>query len=257
MAEPEELYDLPKTTAEVASEPEAVPALTEVEQDESASFHLVPYRPPSGGSLYVGSIPEEHRTFDITHTKAVVNLSGLQYKFQLDESIKLHNIPIGDHGDRPSNARVAAGIKFIDEHLDRGETVFIHCKLGQSRSVWFLLNYLRTKGVDIQTIWKELLVIRPGVKHMVVGFQADLGIIVSEGSKRLRKPPARLETVVPEPKKRTSTRGTGTRRGGKRPPTTNVADVEPRVPLAPKKPTRAKKPAVPEQTTTVARNENE
>ena len=251
MAEPEEAAAPPPA-------PEPGPLTEHDDEDEPPSFHLVPYKHPKGGAIYIGSIPNDRRAFDITGAKAVVNLSGLAYRFDFPEGVNLHKISMGDHGEPPSEARIAAGVEFVGRHLAEGDVVFIHCKLGQSRSAWFIMTYLKRSGADYKAIWKELLELRPGVKNMVPGFQADLGLLVAEGSKRIRKPIARLSEDLPEVKRKSAARGRSRGGGtaGKRGARKADTDTKLRPPLAPKRGSRKTRVA-PQQTTTTATTENE
>ncbi len=44
------------------------------------------------------------------------------------------------------DAVIEAGIKFIDEQIKKGKTVFVHCNAGHSRSPSIVMMYLRSVG---------------------------------------------------------------------------------------------------------------
>ncbi len=62
----------------------------------------------------------------------------------------------------PTPAQLEAALAFIDQHRARGESVAVHCKMGQGRTGTVLAAYLIRAGWDLADALAEVRAICPG-----------------------------------------------------------------------------------------------
>jgi len=79
--------------------------------------------------------------------------------------IRQHRLPTIDL-TLPSLKDIRAGVAFIEEHVTRGETVYVHCKSGRNRSATILLCWLiAAKGLAPREAQQWLQSRRPHVNR--------------------------------------------------------------------------------------------
>lgn len=193
----------PQTTDAAPEERPAAVVEREIEQPlEPDDYHRVPYDPPSGGQIFIGAHPETHRPLSTTRCSAVLNLSGLKYNFEPRDNITVMLLKgMVDDGVPLKGKRRQKCMDFLEEHLAAGETVFVHCRYGQSRSAWTIMAYIKSKvpKAEFLDIWKGLREVRPGVNKMIIGYKADLGVPMTEDTKRARRPALREVPLSAKP----------------------------------------------------------
>ena len=66
----------------------------------------------------------------------------------------------------PRLADIEQAVAFMQRHIARGETVYVHCKAGRARSATVVLCWLvATKGMTVEAAQRLLLAKRPHVKR--------------------------------------------------------------------------------------------
>ena len=70
-------------------------------------------------------------------------------------------LPTTDHFE-PTIQDFAEAIEFINDHKDRGERVYVHCRAGHGRSAAVVFVWLLTKNptIDTQELNRELCRLR-------------------------------------------------------------------------------------------------
>lgn len=77
--------------------------------------------------------------------------------------IEILHLPTVDHTP-PSIANLEKGVHFIDERIKRGESVYIHCRLGEGRGPSMAAAYLISTGMRAQDAIAHLQRTRPFVR---------------------------------------------------------------------------------------------
>ena len=78
--------------------------------------------------------------------------------------IAYHHVPCWDMG-APTLLCCDAGVRFLAEHIARGERVYVHCASGVGRSVVLTVCYLATcEGMDVAEALARLQRLRPRIK---------------------------------------------------------------------------------------------
>ena len=66
----------------------------------------------------------------------------------------------------PQLADIEQAVAFMQRHIERGETVYVHCKAGRARSATVVLCWLvAAKGMTVDAAQQLLLAKRPHVKR--------------------------------------------------------------------------------------------
>lgn len=78
--------------------------------------------------------------------KGIINVTKDILNYHEDKGIKYCNIPINDSWTDNIIDYFDTTHKFIDEHLNRGENVLVHCFAGISRSATIVISYLMKKN---------------------------------------------------------------------------------------------------------------
>ncbi len=112
---------------------------------------------------------DAQRLFDVG-VRGVVNTceeyAGPQAEYQR-LGIEQFHMPTTDF-THPSLSDVTAAVEFIQQHVQRNETVYIHCKAGRARSATVAVCWLiRYRGLTPQQAQQRLLAARPHVNPTV------------------------------------------------------------------------------------------
>jgi len=74
-------------------------------------------------------------------------------------SLEYTKIGIPD-GEIPTDSQLSILHKFIEEKLNLGKTLFIHCNLGRGRATLVTLSYLLYKGMDFESAMKLVRIVK-------------------------------------------------------------------------------------------------
>lgn len=98
-------------------------------------------------NLYLGNLSISHDNNFINSMKLIINLSMYPLKINTTtkNNIEVMNINIYDEPKEDLSIYFDTTYKKINDALDNNEKVLVYCKIGKSRSVSIIINYLMTK----------------------------------------------------------------------------------------------------------------
>ncbi|KDQ32112.1 hypothetical protein PLEOSDRAFT_1034159 [Pleurotus ostreatus PC15] len=126
--------------------------------------------------LWIGDLPsaldvdnlKEHGIFSI--------LSAMRGRVTIHETFIRHQILLDDTEDADILTHFLPSISFIQNELDKGRGVLVHCQAGMSRSVAIVAAYLMyTKNTDVQGALELIIKSHPNISPNE-GFLAQLEI---------------------------------------------------------------------------------
>ncbi|KAL4269137.1 protein-tyrosine-phosphatase [Pleurotus pulmonarius] len=126
--------------------------------------------------LWIGDLPsaldvdnlKEHGIFSI--------LSAMRGRVTIHETFIRHQILLDDTEDADILTHFLPSISFIQNELDKGRGVLVHCQAGMSRSVAIVAAYLMyTKNLDVQGALELIIKSHPNISPNE-GFLAQLEI---------------------------------------------------------------------------------
>ena len=117
-------------------------------------------------NLIVGGQPGQ-RAWEYMHelgVTAVINMrSEYDYEIKLESgSIEYMNLPTIDH-TAPTIEHLQEGVTFIQEHIENGDKVYLHCWEGLGRGPTMAAAYLVTTGMTPDAAWEKIQESRPFV----------------------------------------------------------------------------------------------
>ena len=120
--------------------------------------------------VLLGAMPFAHDVKELREegVKAVVNLceeyGGPRDAYEQAGIVQLH-LPTVDF-TVPSRRDIGVAVRFITEHVERGEAVYTHCKAGRGRSATVVLCWLMCReGMTPEQAQDHLLTCRPHVNR--------------------------------------------------------------------------------------------
>ena len=125
-------------------------------------------RTPSGGRLLLGGLPwpaiMRHQLTEKERVSSVVNLVSEKPVFwEPERKIKEFKVPMTDFV-HPDIEEVQSAVKYIDNELQEGRTVYIHCRAGKGRSATVVMCWLIAHmGMSPEAAQEFLLRKRPQV----------------------------------------------------------------------------------------------
>jgi atypical dual specificity phosphatase len=123
------------------------------------------YRSPNGGRVILGGLPWPESTREKLVGRegvtSVINLvSERQFPFKVERRL---DIPLTDFS-HPEFKDIAPAVDFLQGRVDRGETVYVHCRAGKGRSATVVMCWLVEKlGMEPIVAQQYLLSKRPVV----------------------------------------------------------------------------------------------
>lgn len=118
--------------------------------------------------VILGAMPlkRDVQTMRLQGVRAVINMckeypgpTGLYAQNQI-EQLWLPTIDFNP----PSLEDVARGVEFLQQHVSRNETVYVHCKAGRARSATIVICWLvRYRNMTLEAAQAHLLAARPHV----------------------------------------------------------------------------------------------
>ncbi len=109
---------------------------------------------------------------DFAKTLAELNQEGFRGILSLTEEsldrpllgefgLDYAHVPVIDFSP-PSLDQILASVRFMDEHVTRGEAVLVHCTAGQGRTGTILAAFLVAQGLDPAEAIRTIRDLRPG-----------------------------------------------------------------------------------------------
>ena len=89
---------------------------------------------------------------------AIVNLCGEYcdlHEIQQESGFEVYYLPIADES-APDMAELEKAIAWVDEKIDQGKKVLVHCRFGIGRTGTFVTAYLLKYGLDLRGAAKLL-----------------------------------------------------------------------------------------------------
>jgi protein-tyrosine phosphatase len=93
---------------------------------------------------------------------AIVNLCGEYcdlHEIQQESGFEVYYLPIADES-APDMAELEKAIAWVDEKIDQGKKVLVHCRFGVGRTGTFVTAYLLKYGLNLKGAAKLLKVSR-------------------------------------------------------------------------------------------------
>lgn len=136
-----------------------------------------------GAYPFAGDIDALHQA----GVRAVVNTCE-EYEGPIQEYERLGlvqlRIPTTDFTP-PSLADISRAVEFVQEHVEQGETVYVHCKAGRARSATVALCWLmKYRGLTAEQAQAKLLAARPHINPRLTSRP-----VVQEFARTLAEPP--------------------------------------------------------------------
>jgi dual specificity phosphatase 12 len=136
--------------------------------------------------LWLGSIDSTYDSCQLEYMKITHVLTVMEdihtTRSMVERMVKIHHIPIGDHVNAPICTYFIEAIKFIQEALENGGSVYVHCYAGISRSPTIIAAYLiKTHSMDVEKAL-ELIRSRRPCADPNPGFMKALRLWATVGS---------------------------------------------------------------------------
>jgi protein-tyrosine phosphatase len=136
------------------------------------TYKFIPLQRPNPdfiiNGLYLGSrenayTPKIISRYRITHVLSVCMVDDMSFhKAQFAHNVKLKVIPILDEENVNIKYYFHRAIDFINEGIDAGGNVLVHCVWGMSRSATIVMAYLMNRcGVDFPEAYNFVRISRP------------------------------------------------------------------------------------------------
>jgi atypical dual specificity phosphatase len=109
-----------------------------------------------GGQLYQRGT-KTLRRWGVT---GVISLRQSLPKQFIKSGFKLLHIPVKEH-DSPSLEQLIQGVKFIEQEIDLGGTIYVHCLHGEGRGPTMVAAYLISQGFTVERALSHISSIRP------------------------------------------------------------------------------------------------
>lgn len=94
--------------------------------------------------LSSGNIASNKEELEKYKIKGIINVTK-DIPCYYETTIKYLRIPIDDSIQTEISKYFEDAHKFIDEHINKGESILVHCKAGISRSATIIISYLMKK----------------------------------------------------------------------------------------------------------------
>ncbi len=95
---------------------------------------------------------------------AIVNMRETPAPIYQDlPSLRVLHLPTKDMNE-PTIVHLINGIQFIQEEIDRGGKVYIHCRLGEGRGPTMMIAYLMSTGLTVEDAFKLVQNVRPFIR---------------------------------------------------------------------------------------------
>jgi protein-tyrosine phosphatase len=113
------------------------------------------------GDLAVGDAPMSYDDFKLIKAKgidAIVNLCGEfcdLHEIEAQNGFEVYYLPIPDEC-APDLTDMEKSLAWLDETIDLGEKVLVHCRHGIGRTGTFVTAYLLRKGMNLKAASKKL-----------------------------------------------------------------------------------------------------
>lgn len=99
---------------------------------------------------------------------AIVNMRETPAPMYQDtQSLRILHLPTKDMNE-PTIADLVTGIQFIQDEVDRGGKVYIHCRLGEGRGPTMMIAYLISTGLTVEDAFKLVQNVRPFIRPTYV-----------------------------------------------------------------------------------------
>ncbi len=120
-------------------------------------------------NLWVGDLPSAMSVQKLKENKIFSILTAMRGRITIHETFIRHQILLDDEPDADVLMHFLPSINFIDQELDKGRGVLVHCQAGMSRSVTIVAAYLmwRAKGsLDVQGALDCIREKRPHIEYV-------------------------------------------------------------------------------------------
>ncbi|KAM6503317.1 hypothetical protein JOM56_000260 [Amanita muscaria] len=115
--------------------------------------------------LWIGDLPSAQNTELLKGHGIYSILSAMRGRIQIKETFIRHQILLDDSEDEDVLVHLLPSIHFIQEELDKGRGVLVHCQAGISRSSTIVAAYLmHSRDLDTNSALELIRKVRPNVE---------------------------------------------------------------------------------------------